>query len=205
MKPVPTCLVWKESQLVTNRIRTTQTWALNHLERVPRLQHLPRSRSRLITSQVRDSPEKIVGLLEAAPRLRYLMPVRNPLDCAMSNVRTGHARWIPEADPCDPRSVLVRIVETLAWFAHLASSRPDRFYMFFEDDSPDTICSGLGQLLELEDDQEWRAAVRTVFDVGGKRYEHDPEMHRVFEESLDRFTSDQPELADRLTRIVVRP
>ncbi len=172
MKPSPTCLVWKESQLVTDRVRSTAS--------------------------------KISELVASAPRLRFLLPVRQPLDCAMSNLRTGHALRIEGAET-NRTSVLEKILETTAWFALLQRQYPDRFFMFYQDDTSDDICTGLSGLLELSDDDQWRQAVRVAFDVKGRDYQHHDDMYETFEMSLTKYFGDLPEVASRLRSLVKVP
>jgi hypothetical protein len=84
VKPQPICLVWKESQAVTNLIRSADL--------------------------------ELATLITEMKALRFLLPVRNPIDCAFSNVRTTHAVRIPGADPNNVLDVLDKIIETIAWF-----------------------------------------------------------------------------------------
>jgi hypothetical protein len=164
------CLVWKESQLVTNKIRS--------------------------------SPDKINHLIEVAPRLRYLMPVRNPLDCAMSNMRTGHADRIEGADHGDLVSVLDRILESIAWFSQIAAGHPECCFMFFQDEAADVICDGLVRALGIKDDEEWRRAVAISFDVKGKQYDYEPSLLVAFDASLSRHFGDLPDVAGHLEALV---
>jgi hypothetical protein len=164
------CLVWKESQLVTNRIRS--------------------------------SPDNMRHLIEAAPRLRFLMPVRNPVDCALSNMRTGHAEHIEGADRSDLANVLDRILEEIAWFSRVSAGHPDRFLMFFQDDTPTEICDGLVRTLGIDDDLEWRDAVGVAFEVKGTRYRYAPSLLLAFDESVTRHFEGLSEIAGRITTLV---
>jgi hypothetical protein len=164
------CLVWKESQGVTNRIRL--------------------------------APDAIGTLVAEAPRLRYLMPVRNPIACALSNIRKHLAERIAGVDPSDAADVLDRILEQLAWFARSATLDPDRFFMFFEDDTAAVICDGLVRTFAISDDDEWRRTVEANFVLTGKHYSYEPELVAAFETSVQTHLSDLPELADRVTRLV---
>jgi hypothetical protein len=170
MKDDVRCLIWKESQFVTNRIR--------------------------------ESEPKIGHLLDRAPRLRFLMPVRNPLDCARSNMRTDQAKLIPGVDPDDAASVVDGIVEEIAWFARLASARPDRFLSFFEDVSAPSLCDGLVRVLDIEDDREWRDATDVALDVKGESYEHPPELRDAFRAALARHFDQDDDVARHLAAIV---
>ena len=164
------CLVWKESQLVTNKIRS--------------------------------SPDKIYHLIDVAPRLRYLMPVRNPLDCALSNMRTGHADRIEGADHSDLVSVLDRILESIAWFSRISAGHPECCFMLFPDEAPEVICDGLVRTLGIKDDEEWRRAAAISFDVKGKQYDYEPSLLVAFDESLGRHFGDLPDVAGHLEALV---
>ena len=155
-----------------------------------------------VTELIRSDADRIFRLLDNEPRLRYLMPVRHPLDCAQSNVRTGHANGISGADPTDVSSVLDRIVEVIGWFAELMERYPDRFFMFFQNDDRSDICDGFVRLLELDDDAEWRAAVDTAFDVQGATYSGGSELYASFDESVRRYLSELPDVARRLSELV---
>ena len=170
VKEGATSLVWKESQLVTNRIRT--------------------------------APTTIDELVTKTERLRFLMPVRNPVDCALSNVRTGHAKRIPGVDPEDVVDVLGAVVEELGWFARLARRYPDRFLLFFQDERPEGVCDGFLSLLELPDDEQWRSAVSQVFDTTGTPYEHPVELLEACDQATRRHLSDLPDVARHVSSLV---
>lgn len=163
-------LVWKESQLVTNKIRS--------------------------------SPGRIEQLVSGTERLRFVMPVRNPIDCALSNVKTGHAKRIPGVDPDDVPSVLEAIVESIGWFARLAEKYPSRFLLFFEGDSPDEVCDGMVRVFGLSNDAQWRASVERVLNVRGGHYEHSSELLEAFYTSARRHLSDVPLVAQRALALV---
>ena len=169
LKERPRCLVWKEPQWITERIRQT--------------------------------PDTISRLVEILPETRFLLPVRDPFACAKSNLKTGHARRIKRIEQT-PSGVLEWILENAAWFAGLAKQYPERFLMFYEDDPASEIADGLIECLELEDDQQWRAAVDVAFDVRTVPYEHEPEMYATFQRSVDRWYADLPKVAERMKAIV---
>ena len=158
--------------------------------------------SEFVTNRIRAEPDRIDNLVSHAPRLRYLMPVRHPFDCAQSNIRTGHAKRIPGADPTDVASVLVRIVEMIGWFGALVQKYPDRFYMFFQNDAPAAIADGLVRTLELSDDAEWREALNTVFTISGEQYEYPAELYEVFDDSVRQYLAALPDIAKRVSELV---
>ncbi|HEV8065347.1 MAG TPA: hypothetical protein VGP46_10970, partial [Acidimicrobiales bacterium] len=168
-KERPRCLVWKDSQWITARIR--------------------------------QSPDTMDRVIEQIPETRFLLPVRNPFACAKSNLKTGHAQRIPAIEQTSS-GVLEWILENAAWFAQLARRHPDRFVMFYEDDTSSEIADRLVGLLEIGDDERWREELELVFDVRPVSYTHEAKMYRVFERSLERWYGDLPEVAARLRAIV---
>jgi hypothetical protein len=158
--------------------------------------------SGLVTERIREKPERIIGLLEDEPRLRFLMPVRHPFDCAQSNIRTGHSERIPGADPTDAASIVDRIVEMIGWFGGLMETHPDRFFLFFQNDKPELIADGFIRTLELTDDRQWRDALDTVFAVKGKEYQYPPELFDALDVSVDRYLSELPEIARKVSDLV---
>jgi hypothetical protein len=155
-----------------------------------------------VTERIRAHPDRILQLVDNEPRLRYLMPVRHPLDCAKSNVKTGHAKRISGADPNDVASVLDRIVEVIGWFGALMERYPDRFFMFFQNDDPMSIADGLVRTLELSEDAQWRQALMTAFDIRGEKYEWPPELLDAFDQSVGRHLAEQPDVARKISELV---
>ena len=172
MKDSPTCLIWKESQFVTDRIR--------------------------------EVPGKIEDLVANAPKLRFLLPVRQPLDCAMSNLRTGHALRIGGAET-SRTGVLEKILETTAWFGELQMQYPDRFFMFLQNDDPKDLCIGMSKVLEISDDEQWESAVRVAYDIKGRDYQHHEDMYQTFESCLEKYFDNLPEIAGKLRSMVSVP
>ena len=158
--------------------------------------------SGIVTERIRSHPDRIYKLIDNEPRLRYLMPVRHPLDCARSNVRTGHANRITGADPNDVASVLDRIVEVIGWFGTLMQRYPDRFFMFFQNDDPANISDGLVRTLELSEDPQWRDELVTAFDVQGMKYEWTSELYDTFNKSVRLYLAELPDVARRISELV---
>jgi hypothetical protein len=158
--------------------------------------------SQRVMNLIRSSPQKIHDLVEAAPRLRYLMPVRNPIDCALSNIRTGMAGIIEGADSTDLASVLDHILEEIAWFSRVSAVHPDRFFMFFQDDEPVMICDGLVRTLGISNDKEWRDDVSVAFKVRSKGHQPEPGLRAAFDESIRQHFDGLPEVAGRIVALV---
>lgn len=107
-----------------------------------------------VTNFLRQSEIDIRALLAAEPRLRFIMPIRNPLDCAISNARTGHFKLFGEETADLPR-ILDRVLDCLAWFADLQAQHPDRFFCYPQDEFGARLLSDLACFLSVDDDPQW--------------------------------------------------
>lgn len=121
-------------------------------------------------------------IFERNAKLRFLYPVRNPLDCAVSNLKTGHFRRF---EGLDRRATLPQTLEAVlrefAWFLDLHDAFPDRFFYFYENEDIQQVAVSLARFLRVEPDPDWLEDVRTVYEVESS-YQHAPDV-------VDRYTS----------------
>ena len=123
-------------------------------------------------NRIRDCGFDIDDVLAREQRLRFLMPVRNPLDCAVSSTRTGHSRLFPATNPGSPfAEVLSAVIDEFAWFEDLRVRHPGRFLRFFEYDPAAVTLERLARFLRLDMDSQWLAAAQEAFAISGG-YEH---------------------------------
>jgi hypothetical protein len=60
-----------------------------------------------------------------------MMPIRNPMDCARSNLLTGHVGLFGrQLDHPSDEDVLELVLDEILWFKELESAVPDRFFIF---------------------------------------------------------------------------
>jgi hypothetical protein len=165
------CLVWKESHMVTNFLRSAQV-------DVPRL-------------------------LERNGKLRFLLPIRNPIDCALSNLRTGHVAFFRLPRPASAErppleSVLSAVLEEIAWFLGLREdcARPERFFLYFEHEIGPRVLEKMLGFLGLPPDEPYLAAVADAFRVAGGGY-----RKRKDQRLLDLYSSIVRQKFDRYPQI----
>ena len=164
------CVVWKESQAVTNHIRSAG----------------------LTTGDV----------VRINPLVRFVLPVRNPVACAASNIRTGHAGRFPGVDRNSFDEVVDRVVEQIFIFA-AAADDCENHLLFFEDDEPASIARGLVDVCGLTSSTP--ADVSAVASLLAFRpaAAPSPRQRRAFHAALVRHRgSDQDAVAERLVALV---
>ncbi|HKX45728.1 MAG TPA: hypothetical protein VJP77_03435, partial [Planctomycetota bacterium] len=130
------------------------------------------------------------ALLAADRRLRFLMPVRRPLDCALSNVKTEHTRYFEDLPTgAGVPEVLDAVLDHLRWTADLAAAHPDRVFLFTERRFDRDALLALARFLELEPEPRWLADALAAYRLT-PGYAHPPEHVALYERLVrDRFAA----------------
>lgn len=137
-------------------------------------------------------------LLSDAPELRFILPVRNPLDTAASNLRTGKTTVFQglEDDP-DLEQTVTAVLEELLWFVRLARGRERSFFHYFQHSWSGGTAERLAGFLRLEPDPRWVEDAQKVFRVGGG-YEHTRAQRDHYLREVDRLFDRFPGFRDNL-------
>ena len=157
----------------------------------------------LLTSKtIRKRRVDLGALLETEPRLRFLLPIRNPMDCTVSNIKTGHARRLPgisKASP--PQDVLRGILDEIFWFAALRRQFPDRFHYFLEYEISPGMLTDLARFLRLDPEEAWIANALAAMEIN-PGYTHDTAFVRFYRDQVDEKGAAFPELSAKLQAFV---
>jgi hypothetical protein len=171
------CLVWKESQRVTNFLR--------------------------------DARVDVARLMDANPKLRLILPVRNPIDCAISNVRRGHVRLLARHHALSPESsmedVVGAVLDEIAWFAALRESSrcPERFFVYFEHEIGRSVLEGMLAFLGLPADPDYLAAATKAFKAD-RASPKEPRLVSRYAEMVREKFSRQDDIRNRLLQFLPR-
>ena len=144
-------------------------------------------------------------LLAAIPRLRFLLPIRNPIDCAMSNLRRGHVHalgvhhGVSKSSALD--AVVAAVLDEIAWFFALrdASGRPDCFCHYFEHEMGRELLERLLRFLDLPADETYFTTAAEVFKADPAPGKDARVLERYAELVRQKFAQ-MPELRDSLLR-----
>jgi hypothetical protein len=171
------CLLWKDSHLVTNFLRSARV----------------------------DVP----GILGCNPKLKFMLPIRNPIDCAISNLRNGQVVFFAPFHGISPASAIEDVVgavlDEIAWFVTLqeTSGRPDNFFLYFEYESGPRVLAKMLTFLGLPHDEMYLAAAIEAFKVSGGRRKDDRIVNLYAEQVRQKFAR-RPELREALLEFAQR-
>jgi hypothetical protein len=153
-----------------------------------------------VSMLLQEQSVDIGRLLAANRKIRFLMPIRNPLDCATSNIRSGHARLWQGALSHETKDVLNRVLDELAWFRDIARSHGnDRFLSFFEFEFDETLLRTLAEFLQLSPDARWTEDALACFRLK-RGYEHPPALLEWYGRRLKQVFADDLTFVRKLER-----
>lgn len=134
--------------------------------------------------------------------LRFLLPVRNPIDCAVSNMKSGHVSLFPSLEEGSPvEKVVEAILDEFKWVRSWERKYPERFFIYFEPEFNEETVGRLADFLKVEMNEEWKRNALAAFEIK-KRYEHPEPLVAHYRRLVhERFAGD-PDFAASLLRFV---
>ena len=160
---------------------------------------------------LREHAVDMVALISALPGLRFVLPVRHPLDTALSNLRSGHWALFPQLVGVQgagkkrggrlpsPEEVLGAVLEEILWFAALESAHPRHCFHFFEHELDRTCLEALARFLDLDPERKWldeaAACARLKASVV-----HPPVLMDVYAAMVQELFADHPAWRSGLLR-----
>lgn len=161
--------------------------------------------SLLTARRIRERGTDLGEIFARNDRLRFLMPVRNPLDCAISNLKTGHARRF-ENLPSDlsEAKVLALVVRELDWFARLQRHHPDRFLHFFEFEMSRATLVRIAEFLRLSVDDGWLDRAVAAMKLNPP-YAHDHALTTEYRRLVEEHFAELPDWRAGLLKFLAGP
>lgn len=155
-----------------------------------------------VSAFIRQHQVDLGGLFAVNSQLRFLMPIRNPVDCALSNMKTGHMRGLVDSE--GPRAfgnTLDAVMREIRWFHELMNRYPDRFFCFYENGFNEGVVRSLAEFLQISADRTWVDDVIQNYDVRHP-YEYTGEMKDVYRELVGRYFGALPGVRERLESFI---
>lgn len=152
--------------------------------------------SLLVSQFIKESGVDIDELILHNDKLRFLLPIRNPLDCAISNLKTGHASRFNSPDQ-SKEGILNAILNEIQWFVQMADRQPGRFFYFLQNDFNEETLLRLSEFLAIDKEPKWIADALTAYAIKST-YQHDDAFIEFFRNRVSTMFSASPRLRDKL-------
>jgi hypothetical protein len=147
---------------------------------------------------IREHNVDLGSIFKQDKRLRFIMPIRNPLDCARSNIKTGHVKLFRglNASPSE-MDVVQAIVDEVVWFEELKNAYPDRFFNYCEHEISREMLVSLAVFLQLEPLESWLDVAMPLMKTTSS-YEHGDELVAFYRRIVNDKCSSCPDIQRRL-------
>ena len=143
----------------------------------------------------------IDAFLAANAEAVFIFPVRNPMDCARSNLATGHSRHLVGKGDASFEPVLTRILETLRWFRIRERAAPDRFWSFTEAELEGGFLDRFETFCRLPASLSWREDAPRTIEVLPRSH-HAASNRDLYARLTAEFFADDPDMRTRLERFL---
>lgn len=152
------------------------------------------------TNILQQYPDKFQQILKENPTIKFILPVRNTLDCAESNIKTGMATIYPEIkDKTNRKKIIQRIMQDYHWFFELKANFPDRFFYYFQHEMNRNRFIELAKFLNISADETWLQYCLKNYQVRSK-YDHSKETREFFSQTVCEMFTDFPAEKEELLR-----
>lgn len=142
------------------------------------------------------------SIFDSDERLRFLLPIRNPMDCAISNLKTGHVNLFRSLRKKPGKTEVVQaILDEIHWFAALQKENSERFFCYFEHEISRQMLLRLADFLKLDADETWITNALTAMKIKSG-YEHDKELVDYYRHAVNEDFTEFPLLSNGLLRFI---
>jgi hypothetical protein len=165
--------------------------------------------SHLVGNFLRAARVDVSRLLQRNDKLRFLLPIRDPIDCAISNLRTGHVEFFRESHGLSRAStveeVVAAVLDEIAWFVALRerSGRPENFFLYFEHEIGNDVLEKMLRFLGLSRDETYLAAAGGAFKIS-RSADVEPRPVAAYARLVQEKFVRHPELRDGLMKFADR-
>ncbi len=151
---------------------------------------------------IRDKNVDLGNIFKQNKKLRFLLPIRNPMDCAISNLKTGHVHLFKGLDKSSSVIDVTRaILDEIYWFTEIKGSFPDRFFNFYEHEISSQMLIDLATFLQLDPNETWLSNALSVMKTK-PNYEHDSKLLTFYRDYVAERFSRFPAMSEGLLLFV---
>ncbi len=158
--------------------------------------------SQRTANRIRKKKPDLDEIFQQNKQLRFLLPVRNPMDSAISNLNSGHVRHLNGVNKHSGlEEILNSILDEFRWFAEIQEQHPDRFFVFFAHEANRQTLIEMAGFLDLEPKDAWLGKAEGIFTIKSK-YNHHRELGAQFRHMVEQKFDGYPDFRKKLLKFV---
>ena len=152
----------------------------------------------LLANHLRTHNVDPLFLIEQQNRLKFVLPIRNVLDCAVSNKKTTLAYIFNNIDESSSlKEIISAVLEEHLMFFKRQQKMPSHFFHFFEHSFDKETLMAYCRFANITFDEQWALDVLSIFDMKSK-YNHDQEIIQFYKKEVEIKFDDFPEIKTNL-------
>jgi hypothetical protein len=154
--------------------------------------------SQRTSNLIREKQIDLGNIFKQNDKLRFLQPIRNPMDCAISNLNTGHVTMFKGLSRSSSVIEVTRtILDEIYWLGELVETYPGRFHYYFEHEISEKMLINLAKFLQLDPDETWLANALSIMKIKPS-YDHNRELSTFYRDYVINKFSRFPALSEGL-------
>ena len=137
-------------------------------------------------------------LIKQQKKLKFVLPIRNVLDCAVSNKKTTLAFIFDDInEDSSLKEIITAILEEHLAFFKRQQKMPAHFFHFFEHSFDKETLIAYCHFANIPFDEQWALDVLSIFNIKSK-YTHCQETIQFYKEEVENKFDDYPEIKTKL-------
>ncbi|MFC3150002.1 sulfotransferase domain-containing protein [Litoribrevibacter euphylliae] len=140
-----------------------------------------------VTRYLQNLPEKSLdSLLENNKKIKLLLPIRNPIDCGISNLKTGSmAKELTGKKLPELRDAFTAIIKIFEWFQDIKRDHPEQTIIITQRDLENKSISSISSFLGVKETSEWTEDIINSTSIKPS-YVIDNEITNLFTEIINK-------------------
>ena len=153
-----------------------------------------------LTNYIREKNIDLADLILKNSKLKFFMPIRNPLDCTSSNLKSGHSKYFRALVNLSVENLLECIIKEIRWFLDMRKKFPERFFCYVENEFSEGLLKNIAGFLQINADKQWIADSLDCFRLI-KPYAYEPSLKNHYHKTLKLYLSKYPLELDKLASL----
>jgi hypothetical protein len=143
-----------------------------------------------------------IDLINKNKKIVFILPIRNPLDCAMSNQNTGMSNIFHHINPNSTyQEILKSVLDNFLLFFNYQKKLSSNFFHYYQHSFNESTLKEFCNYLDLPFDERWKKDVLDIYNIK-ESYPHKKEDIEFYKEYVSTNFKDFPDEMENLLQFI---
>ena len=143
-----------------------------------------------------------IDLINKNKKIVFILPIRNPLDCAMSNQNTGMSNIFHHINPNSTyQEILKSVLDNFLLFFNYQKKLSSNFFHYYQHSFNESTLKEFCNYLDLPFDESWKNDVLDIYNIK-ESYPHKKEDIEFYKEYVSTNFKDFPDEMEKLLQFI---